>query len=145
MREGRRREFASFAAFSDPARRAKIPDPNAIETFERSRPRADPEKGAARHALYRKLLALRREHLFPRLDGATSIGAQAIGPAAVVARWRLGDGAVLTLAANLGAQPCAFDPPVGALIFETECKADASSSSQLNGYTTLAFLEHRRG
>ena len=32
VREGRRKEFASFASFSDPARRAAIPDPNAAET-----------------------------------------------------------------------------------------------------------------
>ena len=47
VREGRRSEFASFAAFSDPARRAQIPDPNAAETFERSRPAPDAECGAA--------------------------------------------------------------------------------------------------
>ena len=28
VREGRRKEFESFAAFSDPVRRATIPDPN---------------------------------------------------------------------------------------------------------------------
>src|SRR5258708_17308403 len=50
VREGRRREFAGFAAFSDPARRQTIPDPNAAETFEHSRPLPDPERGAARPA-----------------------------------------------------------------------------------------------
>ncbi|WP_147432237.1 malto-oligosyltrehalose trehalohydrolase [Pararobbsia silviterrae] len=37
VREGRRREFAKFSAFSDPARRARIPDPNDRATFEQSR------------------------------------------------------------------------------------------------------------
>ncbi|HEX4504857.1 MAG TPA: malto-oligosyltrehalose trehalohydrolase, partial [Alphaproteobacteria bacterium] len=32
VREGRRREFAKFPAFSDPAQREKIPDPNARST-----------------------------------------------------------------------------------------------------------------
>ncbi|MEA2928719.1 MAG: maltooligosyltrehalose trehalohydrolase [Hyphomicrobiales bacterium] len=145
VREGRRREFASFAAFSDPARRAKIPDPNAPETFERSRPQGDPKRGAERRTLYRKLLSLRQEHVVPRLQGARSIGAQAIGPSAVVARWRLGDGAVLTLAANLGAQPCGLDRPPGGLIFETSHDAGAMGGGQLGGYTTLAFLEAGRG
>jgi malto-oligosyltrehalose trehalohydrolase len=145
VREGRRREFASFAAFSDPARRAKIPDPNAPETFERSRPQGDPKRGAERHTLYRKLLSLRQQHLVPRLQGATSIGAQAIGPSAVVARWRFGDSAVLTLAANLGPQPCRLDRPAGDLIFETSHDAGAMSGGQLGGYTTLAFLEANRG
>jgi maltooligosyltrehalose trehalohydrolase len=50
-REGRRREFAHFAGFS-----GEVPDPQARESFERSRltPR-EPEE------LYRRLLRLRRE------------------------------------------------------------------------------------
>src|SRR5690606_222909 len=34
---GRREEFAHFSAFSDPGAAAAIPDPQARETFERSR------------------------------------------------------------------------------------------------------------
>ena len=33
VRDGRRREFARFAEFQDPALREKIPDPNALSTF----------------------------------------------------------------------------------------------------------------
>ncbi|MCG6920791.1 MAG: malto-oligosyltrehalose trehalohydrolase [Acidobacteria bacterium] len=62
--EGRRREFADFRAFTDPAARARIPDPQAEETFRRSRldwgeANAEPHRGLRR--LYRTLLALRRE------------------------------------------------------------------------------------
>jgi maltooligosyltrehalose trehalohydrolase len=60
---GRRREFAAFAAFSDPARRETIPDPQAPQTFERSKLHWD-ERQVEPHArvltLYRELLALRR-------------------------------------------------------------------------------------
>jgi maltooligosyltrehalose trehalohydrolase len=51
-REGRRREFADFVSFSG----AEVPDPQAVETFLRSKlePR-EPDP------LYRELLALRRE------------------------------------------------------------------------------------
>src|SRR5262249_31207331 len=35
--EGRRREFKAFAAFGDAAARDRIPDPQALETFRRSR------------------------------------------------------------------------------------------------------------
>jgi maltooligosyltrehalose trehalohydrolase len=55
-REGRRREFARFAAFAG----EDVPDPQARETFERSR--LDPAHGNGGHReYYRELLALRHE------------------------------------------------------------------------------------
>ncbi|HEY1749685.1 MAG TPA: malto-oligosyltrehalose trehalohydrolase [Caulobacteraceae bacterium] len=113
VREGRRREFARFARFADPAERARIPDPNAPATYEASRPEPGPDADAWR-ALYRELLALRARHVAPRLDGARSLGAAAIGERAVAARWRLGDGAVLALAANFGTAPAALPWTPGA-------------------------------
>lgn len=73
---GRREEFKSFQAFSDPAARASIPDPQAAETFERSKLRWE-ERDEPRHrevlALYRRLLALRREDpVLSRADRAQS-------------------------------------------------------------------------
>ena len=51
-REGRRKEFAPFAAFAD----EDVPDPQAPETFERSK--LDPESGDAElRAFYRELIA----------------------------------------------------------------------------------------
>jgi malto-oligosyltrehalose trehalohydrolase len=140
VREGRRREFASFAAFSDPARRAAIPDPNAPETFARSRPMPDSAHGLARAELYRHLLAIRREQIVPRLKGAKAIGAKAIGSSAVVAQWRLRD-AVLTLATNLGTEPCVMKRPAGRLIFETTGGANALKDGNLAPFATIAFLE----
>jgi len=139
VREGRRREFASFAAFADPARRAQIPDPNTAETFHRSRPQADAGRRDACEALYHQLLALRREHLVPRLEGAKAIGAQALGPSAVLAQWRLGDGSVWSLATNLGAEPCGFTRPPGRLLF------GQMGAGKLGAHTTLAFLEPPHG
>ena len=37
VRDGRRREFAKFPAFADPGVRDRIPDPNDVATFERSK------------------------------------------------------------------------------------------------------------
>jgi maltooligosyltrehalose trehalohydrolase len=55
-REGRRREFAEFAAFSG----EEVPDPQAPETFERSK--LDPSAGDDElRGFYRELLALRRD------------------------------------------------------------------------------------
>lgn len=139
VREGRRREFAGFAAFSDPARRSEIPDPNSVDTFEHSRPAPDPTRGVARSELYRRLIALRREHIVPRLKSARATGAEAIGPLAVVASWRFDD-TRLTLVANLGSEPCAMKRPSGRLIFETADGAGALEAGRLPPYTTLAFL-----
>jgi len=115
VREGRRKEFAKFATFADPEARKRIPDPNAIETFARSRPQPGRDAAAWR-ALYAQLLALRREAIVPRLKNASAIGAQAIGEGAVVARWRMGDGATLTIALNLGDARVGF-PTLAAPLF----------------------------
>jgi maltooligosyltrehalose trehalohydrolase len=53
-REGRRREFAAFAEFGE-----QIPDPQAVETFERSK--LSGEGDAAIAALYTALVQVRRE------------------------------------------------------------------------------------
>jgi maltooligosyltrehalose trehalohydrolase len=81
-REGRRREFAGFAAFS----REEVPDPQALETFLRSklRPR-EPDP------LYRELLSLRRD--LPREFEADA------DEEAQVLRLRRGD---VTLVADFG-------------------------------------------
>ena len=138
VREGRRREFAGFAAFADERRRAEIPDPNAPETFERSRPVADETWGAARRVLYRSLLALRKSLIVPRLQGAKAIGAETAGAAAVVARWHMADGALLTIAANLGKDPVSIAPPAGKLVFAT---ARGIRDGALGGPATAVFLE----
>jgi 1,4-alpha-glucan branching enzyme len=141
VREGRRREFASFASFL--ARQGEtLPDPNAVETFEQSIPQPDPERGPAREELYRKLLTVRRTELVPRLAGARAVEAKAIGPAAVLARWRMNDGAVLTLAANLGEAPARLPAPAGRVLFETAAGAAKSlQDGTLPARATVVLLE----
>jgi malto-oligosyltrehalose trehalohydrolase len=146
VREGRRREFASFAAFADPARRASIPDPNAATTFAQSRPAPDAALGSSRRDLYRRLLGLRRDRIMPRLDGARALEARVIGEAAVLAQWRMGDGAILTIAANLAPVACPLATPSGELLFATgETGGASAQNGQLEGRTTVAFLEPHRG
>ncbi len=115
VREGRRKEFAKFPAFADPEQREKIPDPNAHETFKASR--AQPgDDAAAWRDLYRRLIALRHERIVPGLAGAAATGADVFGDKAVIARWRLGDGATLTLALNLGDAAVAVEAPAAAVL-----------------------------
>ncbi|MBV9542691.1 MAG: malto-oligosyltrehalose trehalohydrolase [Alphaproteobacteria bacterium] len=116
VREGRSAEFAKFPEFADPKRRNAIPDPNAPETFARSRPRL--EGGEDWHTLYKELIALRRTHIIPRLKGAIAEHSEAIGPKAVRATWRMGDNATLTLFCNLGDDPVAIPAARGEMIWD---------------------------
>jgi maltooligosyltrehalose trehalohydrolase len=125
VREGRRKEFAKFEAFADPAARERIPDPNARDTFDQSRPEPGPDAANWR-ALYAELLNLRHAHIVPRLKGTTSLGAEAIGDAAVVACWKMGDGARLTIALNLGDSPVAFPDLPQPLFARGQAGASAS-------------------
>jgi maltooligosyltrehalose trehalohydrolase len=119
VRDGRRREFARFAAFSA----ADIPDPNDPSTFEASRPDFGAREGSAFRERIRHLIALRREHVVPRLSGARSLGASVVGPLAVGARWRMGDGRVLRIAVNFGDAAVSIDAAGAAPFFASDGSA----------------------
>lgn len=150
VREGRRNEFADFAAFADEHRRETIPDPNDPKTFEVSRPALDAlqletDKGLDHQswmALYQQLLTLRHEAIVPRLPGAHALGAEVLGDAAVSARWRMGDGSVLRIDLNLGADPVAAPAWDNAtLLFASQAKStELSTQASLNPYTAIVSL-----
>jgi maltooligosyltrehalose trehalohydrolase len=109
VRQGRRREFAgAYAKYGD-----EVPDPLAVATFRsavldweaRDRP-----SGRKRLALVRDLLALRRREIVPRLVGACFGNAQAADDGRLAAHWRMGDGARLSLIANLSPRETAIPP-----------------------------------
>ncbi len=129
VREGRRREFKRFSSFGG----EDIPDPNAIETFERSRSPAADDDG-----FYRSLLELRRRRIVPHLAGAHALGASAIGPGAVLARWRLGDRSVIEIATNLVAASCPVPDLAGQCLYATQ--PGAISNGRLAGRSTVAHL-----
>jgi malto-oligosyltrehalose trehalohydrolase len=129
--EGRRGEFASFAEFSDPAARERIPDPAAIATFEASKLRWD-EREAPKHRawldFYRGLLAIRKREIAPRTAGVRGEAASfdATGDESLRAHWVLNDGTMLVLAANLGPGEGAPFPTLGAharVLFATHDRA----------------------
>ena len=134
VREGRRKEFAHFPEFSDPAKREQFPIRTRLPRSRRRMPRPDPAHAEARRALYQRLIAIRMDEIVPHLDHTRSLDAQPLGSAAVVARWRLGEHGVLTLAVNLGAVPVPIVPPAGRLLFGSpEAAGGRAEAGELPG------------
>jgi hypothetical protein len=96
--EGRRQEFSRFAAFSDEATRARIPDPQAEDTFVASRLQwneIEVPGHSSVHRLYRALLALRRcEAALRTPDGAAVV---ALGEHCLAVQRTSNDGGTLLL------------------------------------------------
>lgn len=120
--DGRRREFAGFARFADPAARDAIPDPCAMSTFTRSTldwQVLDRPPHARILSLHKFLLTLRQKEIVPRLEGMSG-GARVVrlGSHALRVQWTLGDRTCLELTANLGpADTRGVVPSTGRLLF----------------------------
>jgi malto-oligosyltrehalose trehalohydrolase len=144
--EGRRREFAAWPAFSDPAARERIPDPQDPATMRASvlrwEERAQP-KHAALLALHHELLALRTGLIVPRLaTGARGDGYQLLGPTALRVKWRFGDESRLTLIANLGARPATVSYAAGGVpIFTNGDVRPHADATTLRPWTVGWFLD----
>jgi maltooligosyltrehalose trehalohydrolase len=126
VREGRRREFARFKQFSDEGAREQIPDPGAVETFERTKLRwSERTEFSHRRWLwtYGTLLELRRLEIAPRVAGVSGKDAsyELRGARGLCAIWNLPTGNELRLDANLGSREQAgFERyPAGRTIYTT--------------------------
>ncbi len=108
VRKGRRIELAwAYAEYGD-----EVPDALAASTRDSAVLDWDGRNAPAarkRLTLVKDLLKVRREHIVPRLAGAAFGQAHASDSGLLTANWRMGDGAVLSLAANLSDQ--AIDQP----------------------------------
>jgi malto-oligosyltrehalose trehalohydrolase len=147
VREGRRREFARFARFADLAARAVVPDPNEPGTFLQSKldwNRIEQPPHARWLAFYRRLLAVRRVQLAPRLRGMPGHAGRfrVLAHGALAVEWRLGDGSRLELRLNLSAREIAFDrPPDGELLHCEPREAEtAAAAGRLPGRTAACYL-----
>jgi 1,4-alpha-glucan branching enzyme len=126
VRDGRGSEFSRFESFRTVESREQIPDPNAIETFEKSRldwSCLSNASHATRLACYRELLALRRREIVPLLRGIQRGAAEyrLVGASGLDAWWRIDDGSRLRLLANLGVLPLAWtERPSGRLLYATD-------------------------
>ncbi len=147
VREGRRNEFAAFKEFSDAQARQAIPDPNDPATWERSKalPGSPAERCKSWRALYKTLLDVRRQFIVPGLDGARNVSAEAVGPYAVRACWRLGNGSLLRLYCNLSGQDAALPdaPSRSEVILYASARSadDALRQARLLAASAIATLE----
>jgi maltooligosyltrehalose trehalohydrolase len=136
VREGRRREFARFPAFASPDARERIPDPLAIETFQRSKiaPAVEnPDRDIV--ALYRQLLDRRQREIVPRLTGTRPYAARYRSEGrGLSVEWDLPEGSRLMLIANLSATPAEpLAKPIGQSIWGTVPPGD----NRLAAWATL--------
>ncbi|MCA1456529.1 malto-oligosyltrehalose trehalohydrolase [Bradyrhizobium sp. BRP22] len=117
VRKGRREEYAwAYAKYGD-----EVPDPLEQSTFQSAVldwTERDREPGRTRLALTSDLLAVRHREITPRLAGASFGGAHA-DDGLLTAHWRMGDGRLLSLTANLGDREIAApkDQSAGTLIW----------------------------
>ncbi len=148
VREGRRREFASFPEFRDEAARERIPDPCAAATFSSAvldwtaaeRP---PHSGWI--AWYRQMIELRSREIVPRLAGCRGHAGEheTLGPHALGVAWRLGDGSRLTLLTNFGEAPEALAAlPPGRCLHVT---GELPGLGRLWAHSAAFFLEEPAG
>jgi maltooligosyltrehalose trehalohydrolase len=145
---GRRNEFAHFAKFSDPAERERIPDPNAIATFETSKldwKTIDEPRHHEWLAFHRRILNLRRQHIVSRLSRFCRPKAEykIYGEHGLMARWSFPDESKLTLLANLGQNPLSdllFDPS-RILYASDEVDVDHLKSGTVPAWSVVWLLE----
>jgi len=89
--EGRRQEFEGFRAFADPHLRETIPDPQAEETFLRSKlDLRERRSHAGIYRLYHDLIALRRTDPVLRSQDRAALNVEVVGAQTLVLHRHLG-------------------------------------------------------
>jgi malto-oligosyltrehalose trehalohydrolase len=144
---GRRNEFARFSKFSSAEVRDSIPDPNAEQTFQRSKLDWNSLQDTSHSRwlkAYRELLALRQRIVIPHVGVSSESHCELSGPnnRGLSIDWSTKDGAVLELRANLGPEPAVKVKPSSGTVFysSTPEAAEASKHSRLPAWSVLWSL-----
>jgi len=147
VREGRRKEFAKFARFSEEATLHALPDATAVETFQSAKldwSVVDQGKHAEWLEYYRRLLAIRQRDIAPRLGGVlsgTCLKLEDNGAFAV--DWGFDDGCVLHLLANLTSHTVPIvGRAAGRVVFSTHPNIRAATTkNELRPWSVMWLLE----
>ncbi len=131
VRKGRRKEFAGdYARYGN-----EVPDPLEEASFQSATldwNARDLAKAHRRLTLVRELLSVRKREIVPRLAGACFGRASVEDDGVLSATWRLGDGALLQLQANLSDKPIAIrSEPSGRKIWGGDATGSAAPWSVL--------------
>lgn len=123
--EGRRSEFAGFEQFKSPQAQAQIPDPNATETFTRSKLDWDSITQEPHHnwlEFYRNVLQCRFEKVVPRIKDIAAGRAkfETLGSLGLEVHWPFAKAGSLQLIANFDRKPLAVRRELkGELLYST--------------------------
>lgn len=149
--EGRRKEFARFPEFSDARTRERIPDPNAEKTFAATRldlPGAHTNEARAWRQFHRELLSMRALEIVPRLHGLRAGNAdfESSDAGGLRVHWQLGDGANLSMLANLNEHSVSdMQRPSGKLLYTLPEHRQGGFSNSLPPWSVWCFLEPASG
>lgn len=147
---GRRKEFAHFKRFRNPAARDAIPDPCANHTFEQAKLDWQTQKHPSHREwlkLYHELLALRQRMIVPRLCDTCSGRFEILSSHALHADWSLGGAAQLSVCVNLGETPVnLISLPQGNIFFSSEKKLDQYlAAGILPAFAVAWYLKEKHG
>jgi malto-oligosyltrehalose trehalohydrolase len=132
VRNGRRREFAKFLHFSDPEKQKQIPDPNAEETFTRSKLDWNKVEGSKWLPFYKDLLKLRQEKLVPLLREAGGNAGKIVSSedGILAVDWKLGNKRLM-LRANLSDADASVPAASGSILFSVGGEGAVSTDGTL--------------
>jgi len=143
VRDGRRREFSRFDAFTKKELLEGIPDPCTEETFRRCVLDWDSLGGERQRqwlGLHRRLLNIRRRSIVPRLGGVLFRGSYRLPAEKVLlVEWRLADDAKLTLTANFDDRSFSLESPAGEPLYQSE-GVEAGERLDLPPWSVAFFL-----
>jgi maltooligosyltrehalose trehalohydrolase len=144
--EGRRKEFAEFSDFRDPAKRARIPDPQKLATFTNSKldwTELEGQPHLETLRLYRDFLRFRRENLTDRRRGRWQV--EQVSGTAIAIRYRRKDTGDILMVAQLLENETILGLEVNELLRPGKgrtWKAVISTNEKIYGGTEAGHFDH---